>query len=92
MRQGLATYQATGAKNRIPAYLQVLAEAYGRAERVEKGLSVMAKALAAVHDTRWCEAELYRLYGELLLLLHNRHIFPFHYSSPDDPSFICRWA
>jgi hypothetical protein len=30
--------------------------------------------------------------AELLLLLHNRHIFPFHYSFPQKPSSLYIWS
>jgi predicted ATPase/class 3 adenylate cyclase len=70
MRQGLASYQATGAAVFRPYYLAFLAEAYGKVGQAEKGLSVLDQALAAVHKAgeRFCEAELYRLKGELLLV------------------------
>jgi predicted ATPase len=50
-------------------YLTVLAEAYGQVGQTAEGLAVLARALAAAHDTeeRIYEAELYRLKGDLLL-------------------------
>jgi DNA-binding NtrC family response regulator/predicted ATPase/class 3 adenylate cyclase len=69
IHQGLAAWQATGAETGRPYLLLLLAEAYGKAGRAEKGLSVLDEALAAVHNNgeqRWT-AELYRLKGELLL-------------------------
>ncbi len=46
-----------------------MAEAYGKDEQVEEGLSTVAEALACVERTeeRFYEAELYRLQGQLLL-------------------------
>ena len=69
IRQNLAAYGATGADLGRPAYLALLAEAYGRARQADEGLTVLAEALAAVQETgiRFHEAELYRLEGELLL-------------------------
>jgi predicted ATPase len=69
MRQGLAAYQATGAKVGRPHMLALLAEAYTKGRQVDEGLCVLAEALATVHTTgeRYYEAELYRLHGELLL-------------------------
>jgi TOMM system kinase/cyclase fusion protein len=69
IRQGLTAYRATGAELVRPYYLALLAEAYGQGGQAEAGLAVLAEALAAVEKTgeRWCEAELYRLKGELLL-------------------------
>jgi predicted ATPase len=69
MRQGLAAYQATGAKLTQTYWLALLAEAYGQIGQVEAGLDAVAEALAAV-DTggeRFYAAELYRLKGELML-------------------------
>jgi predicted ATPase len=62
-------YRATGAEVGCTYYLALLAEAYGHSGQAERGLRVLAEALAAVHQTgeRFYEAELYRLQGELLL-------------------------
>jgi predicted ATPase len=70
MRQGLASYQATGAAVFRQYYLAFLAETYGKVGQAEKGLSVLAQALATVDKAgeRFYEAELYRLKGELLLV------------------------
>jgi predicted ATPase len=53
-----------------PYYLASLAEAYGKVGQAGAGLALLGEALAAVHKTgeRFCEAELYRLKGELLLV------------------------
>jgi DNA-binding winged helix-turn-helix (wHTH) protein/predicted ATPase len=69
IRQGLAAYEAVGAKLGLPYLLGVLAEAYGKAEQPAEGLKVVAEALAVAQNTGDCffEAELYRLKGELLL-------------------------
>jgi predicted ATPase len=69
MRQGLAGYQATGGEVTRPYFLSLLAEAYGDVGQTAEGLSLLDEALATVQKTggRWCEAELYRLKGELLL-------------------------
>jgi len=47
----------------------VLAEAYGKVEQTEEGLTVLAEMLDAVDSSeeRFYEAELYRLKGELTL-------------------------
>jgi len=68
MRQGLAAYRATGAECERPYLLALLAEAYGKVEQPMEGLLVLEEALAEVRKGwRCCEAELYRLKGELLL-------------------------
>jgi predicted ATPase len=70
IQQGLAAYRATGSVMKQSYYLALLAEAYGKAGQVEEGLKVLAEALTVVHKTGEdvCQAELYRLKGELLLL------------------------
>ena len=70
IRQGLASYQATGAEVLRSYYLALLTEACEKGGQSEEGLSVLAEALALVHKTgeRFYEAELYRLKGELLLV------------------------
>jgi class 3 adenylate cyclase/predicted ATPase len=69
LRQGLAAHRATGEEVGRPYFLALLAEAYGRERQTEEGLTVLAEALVAVNKTEehWCEAELYRLKGELTL-------------------------
>jgi predicted ATPase len=69
MRQGLAAHHATGTEANRPYYLACLAEVYGQTEQAEEGLNVLAEALAEVDNTEEheCEAELYRLKGELTL-------------------------
>src|SRR5262249_22184895 len=67
--QGLAAYQAIGAKLGRPHYLAMLAEAYGKVEQVEEGLTILVEAQAGVDKTgeRFYEAMLYRIKGELTL-------------------------
>jgi predicted ATPase len=68
IHQGLDTSRATGAETMRMYFLSLLAETYLKAEQVEKGLAVLAEALAVPDERRerWWEAELYRLRGELL--------------------------
>ena len=69
MRQGLTTYQATGAEVGRQWFLAMLAEAYGKVGQVEEGFQVLAEATAVMRKTEqhhW-EAELYRIKGELVL-------------------------
>jgi predicted ATPase len=67
--QGLTAYRATGAELLRPYWLTLLAEAHGIMGQPEAGLTVLAEALTHVDTTgeRWCEPELYRLKGALLL-------------------------
>ncbi|MBI3300989.1 MAG: hypothetical protein HYZ72_02775 [Deltaproteobacteria bacterium] len=69
MHQGLAAWRATGAELERTHYLALLAEAYGKVGQAEKGLATVTEALAVVNKNgeRFCEAELYRLKGELSL-------------------------
>ena len=69
IEQGLRAYRATGAELWRPYLLALLAEAHGTIGKPEEGLMLLTEALTLVETTgqRWCEAELYRLKGELLL-------------------------
>ena len=69
MRQGLAAWQATGAKLGMPSYLATFAELCARTDRWEEAFSTLAQAFAFMEQTgqRYYEAELYRIRGELLL-------------------------
>jgi predicted ATPase len=69
IRQGLATRQAIGAGIYQSYFLALLAEAYGKAGKVEDGLTALVEALTVVDNSgeRFYEAELYRLKGELSL-------------------------
>jgi predicted ATPase len=69
IHQGLRAFRATGAETFRPYWLTLLAEAHGTIGEPEAGLTVLTEALALVDTTgeRWCEAEIYRLKGELLL-------------------------
>ncbi|MGE0825315.1 MAG: adenylate/guanylate cyclase domain-containing protein [Candidatus Binatia bacterium] len=69
IQQGLAAARIIGMELLRPHFLALLAEAYGKIEQVEEGLTALAEALTLVDKTgeRWNEAELYRLKGELTL-------------------------
>jgi predicted ATPase len=69
LQQGLAACQATGTETVPIRCLPWLAAVYAKAGQAEKGLAVLAEALALVDKTRtgFGEAELYRLKGELTL-------------------------
>src|SRR5262249_11150690 len=68
IRQGMAVYRATGAELERPYWLALLAEASGKSGQAEAGLELLTEAVAGVdtHGGGFCEAELYRLTGELL--------------------------
>lgn len=69
IHQGLDLYRAGGVRFTLTDLFGSLAEAYGMAGKIEKGLEFMSQALAEVErgGERYYEAELYRLKGELLL-------------------------
>ncbi len=69
MRQGLAARRAMQRAREESGLITVLAEALGKTGPAEEGLRLLQQALAADADSGKadCEAELYRLTGELLL-------------------------
>ena len=69
IRQGLNAWQAMGEALYQPRFRALLAELYGKVGQTEAGLTVLTEVLANVHNTGlcYCEAELYRLKGVLLL-------------------------
>jgi predicted ATPase len=69
INQGLIDLRVTGAEVLRPYFLALLAEAHGAMGQPETGLTMPTEALALVDTTgeRWCEPELYRLKGALLL-------------------------
>jgi predicted ATPase len=75
IRQGLAAFRATGAELAQPYYLALLGEAYGEVGQIDEGLKVLDKALATIDHTgeHFCEAEVHRLKGELLLAHSAKH-------------------
>jgi predicted ATPase len=75
MRQGLAAYQAGGARVWLPIFLTQIAEVCGQQGQTAEGLSLLAEAQRVPPpggDRSW-EAEQYRLQGELLLQHEDRH-------------------
>jgi class 3 adenylate cyclase/predicted ATPase len=68
IRDGLAAAQAAGSRFHEPIILGLLAEALGLAGEIEKGLEVLAVALASAKASgaRGNDAELHRLRGNLL--------------------------
>jgi predicted ATPase len=69
MHQGLTALHTTGADVFRPGWLAVLAEAYAKVGRAEKGLGLLTEALALTerNGERLHEAELYRIKGALTL-------------------------
>src|SRR5262249_16655018 len=67
--EGIAAYRATDGILELPFWLALQADACGKAGHPADGLVVIAAALAEVTQRGWrfCEAELHRIRGELLL-------------------------
>jgi predicted ATPase/DNA-binding SARP family transcriptional activator len=70
LRGSITAFKASGARLRLPYYLSLLAQIYGKAGRAEEGLACINEALAEArtHNERWWDAELHRLRGEFLLM------------------------
>lgn len=69
MRQGLTAYLATGARRAQASFLLGLVEAYTLSGQMARGHDCLMEALKVMdaQSEHWCEAELYRLRGELLM-------------------------
>ncbi len=70
LRGSIVAFKASSARLRLPYYLALLTQVYGKAGRAEEGLASIDEALAEAraHNERWWDAELHRLRGELLLM------------------------
>jgi predicted ATPase len=81
MHQALATYRATGAGASNALYLCLLAQRYEQGNQITKAHSALEEAFTWVTNSgeRWCDAELHRLNGTLLL----------HQTIPDDLQAEC---
>jgi predicted ATPase len=75
IQQSLAQFRARGDVQTIPHALTVLAEVYGQIGEPQKGLEALAEALGVLERTteRRREAEVHRLWGEMLLSLPRPH-------------------
>ena len=69
LRQSLADSRAMGAEALRPYFLSILAETYWKVGQTKEGLATLEESLALVdkNGERFCEADLHRLKGELLL-------------------------
>ena len=69
IRAGIEAYRATGAQFQTTHHLILLAEALRAAGSTEEALAALADAAAQAEKSgeRYCEAEIHRLRGELLL-------------------------
>ena len=71
MQQALADYGSAGTEATRSYFIPMLAEVYGKAGQAKEGLTLIDETLTKAHKSGMClyEAELYRLKGELLLVL-----------------------
>jgi len=67
-RQGLDAWQSAGKRSQRTEFVTVLAEMYGKAGRIDEGLSAIAEARSHMEETdeRYWEPEVYRIEGQLL--------------------------
>jgi predicted ATPase len=70
IRTGMSAFRSTGGEIMLPYFMYLLAEAYGRLGLAKESLGILTEAQAAIESSgeRWCEAEVQRLKGELILL------------------------
>ena len=68
MEQGISEFQAAGGEFLQPYYRALLGEQYGKHGNIKRGLELVIEEIVRVNQTgeSWCEAELFRLKGELL--------------------------
>ena len=67
MSMGIEAFRAADAVIMLPYFCALLAEVYGKAGQAEEGLRVL-EGVDHTHEQYW-EAELYRVKGELILIL-----------------------
>ena len=67
---GIAAWRSTGARLFMPFYLSYLALAHAELGEVDNAVPCIYEAFTAVETNkeRWCEAEVYRIAGELALM------------------------
>ena len=98
---GIAAHRSMGSTTWLPLHLSHLAKAYSELGQFDNAWSCIGEAKTSIETTneRWCEAEMYRIAGEialksLLLAAANRALLP-SLSDPNEtkPSaFSCRCA
>jgi len=69
IKQGMAINQSMGTRAYLSGYYSFLAEGQAKASLLEEALTSLDEGFAMIEETdeRYCEAELYRLRGELML-------------------------
>ncbi len=85
MQEGIDLYRSTGAELGSAYFAGLLAATLGRMGQGEMGIVVMGEAFAILEriQDRWCEAELYRLKGELLAQVADPAVWTLLGQTPD---------
>jgi predicted ATPase len=67
---GLTAFRSTGATLYVPSWLSYLARAYADLGKIDDAWRCIGEATAAIEMTkqRWCEAEVNRVAGEIMLM------------------------
>jgi len=70
---GITTYQSTGSRVYLPFFLSHLSRAHAEIGQFDDAWRCIGEAMTAVETTRerWCEAEVHRTCGEIVLLSPN---------------------
>ena len=70
MTSGISAWRSTGSTLWIPWYLSNLARAYAELGQFDDAWRCIGEAMTTVQTTkeRWCEAEVYRIAGEIALM------------------------
>jgi DNA-binding SARP family transcriptional activator/predicted ATPase/transcriptional regulator with XRE-family HTH domain len=68
MEKGIADCEARDVEFLMPYFRRLVAEGYGKQGDITKGLALLNDAIAQIEKTgeKWCEAEMFRIKGELL--------------------------
>jgi adenylate cyclase len=74
MKRGMASYEATGAKLRVPYFLALMADALAGQGRFEEAIAAIERAIRMAQDSGegYTLAELHRLNGDLLVRMWNQ--------------------
>jgi predicted ATPase len=70
LTNAIGAHRSTGARHFLPWYLCILSSAYSELGQFDDAKSCIGEAMTVVETTkeRWCEAEVYRIAGEIALL------------------------
>jgi predicted ATPase len=71
LTSGITAYRSTGSTNWVPLHLSYLARAHAELDQFDDARRCAGEAITTAEATneRWCEAEVHRTAGEVLLML-----------------------